>query len=86
MSAADDDDARADGDAGCDRTVAKRDRLHPNFLPCNVPADARRIRFAESASGSAKIRPKVVADGDSSKFRRLLFGIQGRDDDGDDDD
>lgn len=84
-AAADDDDgARADEDAGGDRTVVRRDKMsHPNSLPYSVPADAWRTRSAESASGSARIRPRTAVDVGSSRCRRPLFGIQARGGDGD---
>jgi len=79
-AAADDDDgARADEDAGDDRTVARRDRMsHPNSLLYNVLADAWRTRSVESASDSARIRPKTAVDGGSSRCRRPLFDIRAR--------
>lgn len=85
----DDDGVHADGDAGDDRTVVRRDRMsHPNSLLYSVLADAWRTRSVESASDSARIRPKTAIDGGSSRCRRLLFDIQvhgGGGGDGDDD-
>lgn len=87
-AAADDDDgARADEDAGGGRIAARRDRMsHLNSLPYSVLAGAWRTRSAESASDSARIRPRTTVDGGSSRCRRPLFGIpaRGGDDDGDD--
>lgn len=87
-AAADDDDgARVDEDAGGGRTAVRRDRmLHPNSLPYSVPADAWRTRSAESVSDSARVRPRPAVDGDSSRYRRPLFGIRARDGGGDGDD
>jgi hypothetical protein len=48
--------------------------------------DAWRIRSVGSASDSARIRPKTVADEDSLNSRRLLSDTQARGDGDDDDD
>lgn len=80
------DDVHADVDAEDGQTVAKRDNsLRPNSPPCNVLADAQRIRSVEFACGIVKTRLKVVVDGCSSRYCQQLFGIQARDDDDGDD-
>lgn len=80
-----DDDVRADAEDGL--TAVKRDRLsHPYSPPCSGPTGARKTRFVESACGTARNRPMVAIDVDSSRSRRRLFGNRSHDDGDDGDD